>query len=125
MMGITETVFAPKPPKDNKDEPNTIPMSILKQMKPLQNFPESNLVRNAGPPKIKRPMETNRLESGPPKAKFLKVSPRASIVASQEKADPGVVRRMQVAADMARPDVTRAGCRPPAVSSTTPPIGQL
>jgi len=71
MMGATETVFAPKPKEMCAPEPNITPMVILKQQQQqlAVPVPSSNVERNAGPPKMKRPMETNRLETGPPMVK--------------------------------------------------------
>nr|WNN25264.1 hypoxia-inducible factor 1 [Palola sp.] len=74
MLGITETIFNPKPADTTKATTQT-PVSILKMehagLKP--RLPVGDLARNAGPPKMKRPMETNRLETGPPAAKVARV----------------------------------------------------
>ena len=67
MLGITETVFEPRPAEpDNQN--NKIPLSILRlEASEKVDLPGTEIARNAGPPKVKRAMETNRLESGPPK----------------------------------------------------------
>jgi len=91
MMGSTETVFAPKPKEMCAPEPNITPMSILKQQQQQlsTSLPSSNVERNAGPPKIKRPMETNRLETGPPTPK--RVCPEeAGLGPERTEAVPGV-----------------------------------
>ena len=67
MLGITETVFEPRPAEPEKQD-NKIPLSILRlEASEKVDLPGTEVARNAGPPKVKRPMETNRLESGPPK----------------------------------------------------------
>jgi len=67
MLGITETVFEPRPPEPD-NQINKIPLSILRlEASERVDLPGTEIARNAGPPKVKRPMETNRLESGPPK----------------------------------------------------------
>ena len=65
MLGTTETIFNTLPEDTNQN--SLTPMSILKnQVKNAQFMPGSDVARNAGPPKMKKPMETNRLETGPP-----------------------------------------------------------
>jgi hypoxia-inducible factor 1 alpha len=95
MLGITETIFNPKPADPNKSG-TQIPMSILKMEHAGQKprLPVGDLARNAGPPKMKRPMETNRLETGPPHAKFARVevgtsgtpTPTSTVTAATESA---------------------------------------
>ena len=75
MLGITESVFNTKPKDDDEEEEKntkSIPMSILRLQasQKYQERPGCDIARNAGPPKMKRPMETNRLETGPPKKKI-------------------------------------------------------
>ena len=113
-MGATETVFAPKPKEMCAPEPNITPMSILKQQQQQlsTSLPSSNVERNAGPPKIKRPMETNRLETGPPRAK--RVCPEvAGLGLERTEAIPGIRQPA--------PQVSPATkSTPPHPSSTTP-----
>ena len=75
MLGITESVFNPKPEDENDEDDKkarNIPMSILRLQasQKSQERPGCDVARNAGPPKMKRPMETNRLETGPPSKKM-------------------------------------------------------
>ena len=63
---MTETVFAPLPPEMRQTQ-LPIPFNVLKQ----QTVAEKSLKLPVGeigrcPPKVKRPLETNRLETGPP-----------------------------------------------------------
>ncbi len=74
MLGITETVFAPKPPEpETNNKTRSTPMNILRleadHGHKYINTSVGEIARNAGPPKMKRPMETNRLETGPPQMK--------------------------------------------------------
>ena len=78
MLGATESIFAPKPDQGKSDNKHLLPMSILKQQTEQKRYmPEGNVARNAGPPKTKRPMETNRLETGPPKKMPRRGNPEA------------------------------------------------
>jgi hypothetical protein len=73
MLGITESVFCPNPDaKADNNQPHQVPLHILRlQANNKNNMPSvGDIARNAGPPKIKRPMETNRLETGPPVVKL-------------------------------------------------------
>lgn len=74
MLGITESVFCANPDfKLDAEEtnPHQLPMHILRLQANNKNLPSvGDIARNAGPPKIKRPMETNRLETGPPVVKL-------------------------------------------------------
>jgi len=68
MLGTTESVFAPNPDESKSKVNGPLPMFILKQLAQQNShrLPGKDIERNAGPPKMKRPMETNRLETGPP-----------------------------------------------------------
>ena len=82
MLGTTETVFEHKP-SDEPERSRVAPMSVLKlQASAKEQASSGELSRNAGPPKIKRPMETNRLEHGPPKAKIQHVDDEGARCAS-------------------------------------------
>lgn len=72
MLGTTESMFAPRPEEELVEETskqkNFMPMSVLKMIaqQKEKEIGCGDISRNAGPPKMKRPMETNRLETGPP-----------------------------------------------------------
>ena len=72
MEGITEGMFTPRsePEVDEEGEnkSNFPPMSVLKMiaLQTVKEIGHGEISRTAGPPKMKRPMECNRLESGPP-----------------------------------------------------------
>ena len=81
MLGITESVFCPNPElkaEESSDQQHQIPMNILR-LQNNKNMPSvGDIARNAGPPKIKRPMETNRLETGPPVVKLARIEDAAT-----------------------------------------------
>jgi len=69
MIGITESVFEPRPPemKEDQNTQKKTPLSILRlQASSQQQVQGGEVARTAGPPKMKKPRETNRLETGPP-----------------------------------------------------------
>ena len=76
MLGTTESMFAPRPEtlfeEESQEKNNFPPLSVLKMIA-LQSEKAigcGDIARNAGPPKMKRPMETNRLDCGPPTKVF-------------------------------------------------------
>nr|WNN25273.1 hypoxia-inducible factor 1 [Terebellides stroemii] len=88
MLGITESVFAPCPPDVKMDPPsikNNTPPSILRLQTSQKQIPSvGEIARNPGPPKTKRPMEMNRMETGPPVSKAARLSsePQHTITSS-------------------------------------------
>eukprot|EP00914_Ancora_sagittata_P033881 GHVO01068457.1.p1 GENE.GHVO01068457.1~~GHVO01068457.1.p1 ORF type:complete len:762 (-),score=117.54 GHVO01068457.1:444-2465(-) len=74
MLGITESMFCPNPdvkPDESTNQQHLLPLNILRLQSNNKNIPSvGEIARNAGPPKMKRPMETNRLETGPPVVKL-------------------------------------------------------
>ena len=64
-MGITETVFTPRPP-EMCPQTMPVPLSVLKEQTMREQMPKLPVGEGMCPPKVKRPVETNRLETGPP-----------------------------------------------------------
>ena len=66
MLGCTESVFSAIP-EEHKKVPQYTPLSTLRhQSKQKHQKTASDLARTAATAKLKLPMETNRLETGPP-----------------------------------------------------------
>ena len=92
MLGITEQIFNLKSPSD--DSENTggrmpTPLSALRQQATQQQtIMPTDQARYAGTPKLKRPVETNRLETGPPKQARLELTAKAPPAKSVQPSKP-------------------------------------